>query len=64
MNKNLFSAPFSFIPEIKDVPAAQIHQPKDDLFSSTNYPEPILDLKESRLRAIQAFKDAREVSGI
>ena len=53
-----------FIPELKDVSAAQIHQPKDDLFLSTNYPEPILDLKESRLRAIQAFKDAREVSGI
>tara|TARA_B100001063_G_scaffold240639_1_gene266094 strand:- start:165 stop:1589 length:1425 start_codon:yes stop_codon:yes gene_type:complete len=53
-----------FIPELKDVPAAQIHQPKDDLFSSADYPAPILDLKESRLRAIQAFKDAREVSGI
>ena len=53
-----------FIPELKDVPVAQIHQPKDDLFSSADYPAPILDLKESRLRAIQAFKDAREVSGI
>ena len=53
-----------FIPELKDVPLAQIHQPKDDLFSSADYPAPILDLKESRLRAIQAFKDAREVSGI
>tara|TARA_B100001559_G_scaffold316719_1_gene320688 strand:- start:2058 stop:3482 length:1425 start_codon:yes stop_codon:yes gene_type:complete len=53
-----------FIPELKDVPVAQIHQPKDDLFSSADYPSPILDLKESRLRAIQAFKDAREVSGI
>ena len=53
-----------FIPELKDVPIEQIHQPKDDLFSSADYPAPILDLKESRLRAIQAFKDAREVSGI
>jgi deoxyribodipyrimidine photo-lyase len=53
-----------FIPELKDVPVAQIHQPKDDLFSSADYPAPILDLKESRLRAIQAFKDARVVSGI
>ena len=53
-----------FIPELKDVPIGQIHQPKDDLFSSTDYPAPILDLKESRLRAIQAFKDAREVSSI
>ena len=53
-----------FIPELKDVPIAQIHQPKDDLFSSIDYPPPILNLKESRMRAIQAFKDAREVSGI
>ena len=53
-----------FIPELQDVPVAQIHQPKDDLFLSTDYPAPILNLKESRLRAIQAFKDAREVSGI
>ena len=53
-----------FIPELKDFPIANIHQPKDDLFSSTDYPSPILDLKESRMRAIQAFKDAREASGI
>ena len=53
-----------FIPELKDVPVAQIHQPKSDLFSSTNYPAPILDLKESRVRAIQAFKDARENASI
>jgi deoxyribodipyrimidine photo-lyase len=49
-----------FIPELKDVPVAQIHQSQSDLFSSTNYPAPMLDLKESRVRAIQAFKDARE----
>ena len=53
-----------FIPELKDVPIAKIHQPKDDLFSSTDYPLPILDLKESRIRAIQAFKDARDASAI
>ena len=53
-----------FIPELKDVPVAQIHQPKSDLFSSTNYPAPMLDLKESRVRAIQAFKDARENTSI
>jgi deoxyribodipyrimidine photo-lyase len=53
-----------FIPELKDVPIAKIHQPKDDLFSSTDYPSPILDLKESRIRAIQAFKDARDASEI
>ena len=56
----LFEPVQEFIPELKDVPIGQIHQPKDDLFSSADYPAPILDLKESRLRAIQAFKDARE----
>jgi deoxyribodipyrimidine photo-lyase len=53
-----------FIPELKDVPVAQIHQPQSDLFSSTDYPAPMLDLKESRIRAIQAFKDARENTSI
>ena len=53
-----------FIPELTNVPVAQIHQPQSDLFSSTNYPAPMLDLKESRLRAIQAFKDAREHTNI
>ena len=53
-----------FIPELKDVPVAQIHQPQTDLFSSTDYPAPMLDLKESRVRAIQAFKDARENTSI
>jgi len=53
-----------YIPELKDVPISQIHQPKADLFSSSDYPSPILNLKESRLRAIQAFKDAREASSI
>jgi deoxyribodipyrimidine photo-lyase len=53
-----------FIPELTNVPVAQIHQPKSDLFSSTNYPAPMLNLKESRLRAIQAFKDARENASI
>ena len=53
-----------FIPELKDVPVAQIHQPKSDLFSFTNYPSPVLDLKESRVRAIQAFKDARDNTSI
>ncbi len=53
-----------FISELKDIPNAQIHQPQANLFSSTNYPAPILDLKESRVRAIQAFKDAREINSI
>jgi len=54
----------NFISELKDIPIAQIHQPQAYLFWSTNYPAPILDLKESRVRAIQAFKDAREINSI
>ena len=53
-----------FIPELKNIPIAQIHQPQPDLFLSTNYPAPMLDLRESRVRAIQAFKDARENTSI
>ena len=53
-----------FIPELNNIPMTQIHQLKDDVFSSTDYPTPILDLKESRVRAIQAFKDAREISSL
>ena len=53
-----------FIPELKNIPVAQIHQPQPDLFLPTNYPAPMLDLKESRVRAIQAFKDARENTSI
>ncbi len=53
-----------FIPELQDIPVMQIHQPQEDLFLSSDYPAPILDLKESRLRAIQAFKDSREASNI
>lgn len=53
-----------FIPELKDLSIKQIHQPQSDLFLSTNYPKPMLDLKESRLRAIAAFKEAREATTI
>ena len=49
-----------FIPELKEVSLKNIHQPKQDLFSSIDYPAPMLDLKKSRLRAIEAFKTARE----
>ena len=49
-----------FIPELKEVSLKNIHQPKQDLFSLIDYPAPMLDLKKSRLRAIEAFKTARE----
>ena len=53
-----------FVPELNDVPVKKIHQPAEDLFSSYDYPKPILDLKDSRQRAISAFKEARDSSTI
>ena len=49
-----------FIPELENMPLKNIHQPTHDLFSDTTYPKPILDLKESRQRAIIAFKETRD----
>ena len=49
-----------FIPKLSDTPLKNIHQPTQDLFSELDYPKPILDLKESRQRAILAFKEIRD----
>ena len=49
-----------FIPELSDTPIKNIHQPTQDLFSESDYPKPILNLKESRQRAILAFKETRD----
>ena len=49
-----------FIPELENTPLKNIHQPTHDLLSDTAYPKPILDLKESRQRAIVAFKETRD----
>ena len=49
-----------FIPELSDTLVKNIHQPTQDLFSASDYPKPILDLKESRQRAILAFKETRD----
>ena len=48
-----------YIPELKDLDKSVIHNPPKEHRKYCNYPEPILDLKESRLRAIEAFKIAR-----
>ena len=48
-----------FVPELSDISAKKIHQPTEDLFISLEYPKPILDLKESRQRAIITFKESR-----
>ncbi|CAL8461636.1 g1167 [Coccomyxa elongata] len=49
-----------WIPELTDVPAADIHR-WDERYSrheDTGYPGPIVNLKESRLRAIRVYGDA------
>ena len=48
-----------YIPELKDLDKSVIHNPSKEHRKYCNYPEPILDLKESRLRAIEAFKIAK-----
>ena len=53
-----------FIPELSDTPVKNIHQPTQDLFSELDYPKPILDLKESRQRAILVFKETRDAQAL
>ena len=48
-----------YVPELKDLDKSIIHNPPKEHRKYCNYPEPILDLKESRLRAIEAFKTAK-----
>jgi deoxyribodipyrimidine photo-lyase len=46
-----------WVPELSRLPDKQIHQPaQSGLFHSGDYPAAIVDLKESRLRALDAFK--------
>ena len=48
-----------YVPELKDLDKSVIHNPSIEHRKYCKYPEPILDLKESRLRAIEAFKIAK-----
>ena len=45
--------------KLKDVDKKEIHDPLMETRNSCNYPNKILDLKESRLRAIEAFNNAK-----
>ena len=48
-----------YVNELKDIDKKEIHCPSDEIRHSCNYPIEILDLKESRLRAIDAFNAAK-----
>ena len=48
-----------YVPELTDLEKSVIHNPPKEHRKYCNYPEPTLDLKESRLRAIEAFKIAK-----
>lgn len=47
----------TWVPEIAHLSSKQIHQPLvDDLFASSDYPAPLVDLGQSRRRALDVFK--------
>ena len=48
-----------FVPELIECPSNEIHNPSTETRLSLNYPEMIVDLKSSRLRAIDAFKSIK-----
>ena len=50
-----------YVPELKDLSSKEIHYPTDGLFFPEGYSRPMLDLKESRLSAIEAFKHHKDI---
>jgi len=48
-----------YVPELKDLDKSVIHDPPKEHRKYCGYPDQILDLKTSRLRAIEAFKAAK-----
>ena len=48
-----------YIKELQSLDKKEIHNPSDEVRKDLNYPMQILDLKESRLRAINAFNEAK-----
>ena len=48
-----------YVDELKNVNKQEIHEPSNETRSFCNYSAQILDLKESRLRAIDAFNKAK-----
>ena len=53
-----------WLPELAELPARDIHlPPQADLFAEQPaYPAPIVDLRSSRQRAIDAFREAGETA--
>ncbi len=45
-----------YVPELDDMPDRYLHHPWDAPTPPRNYPGPIVDLGEGRVRALQAFK--------
>ena len=48
-----------YIEELRDLDKKEIHDPSQKVREHLNYPKQILDLKESRLRAVDAFNKAK-----
>lgn len=48
-----------WLPELNDLDKQQVHNPntQGDLFGAVDYPAPIVDLRESRARALAAFRN-------
>ena len=48
-----------YVPELEELDKKEIHDPEEKVRNYLNYPLQILDLKKSRLRAIEAFNSAK-----
>ena len=48
-----------YVPELEELDKKEIHDPEEKVRNYLNYPLQILDLKQSRLRAIEAFNSAK-----
>lgn len=49
----------AFVPELKNIPNKYIHSPWNYSDPPADYPEPIVDLKESRTRALESYKEIK-----
>ncbi len=45
-----------YVPELNEVAAKEIHDPKSDTRSDCNYPAPVIDYKQARQQALDWFK--------